>query len=386
MNSTLPLRQPLPSFQPPRFEQKPVVTAGGVDRVLLGSAAGLASLGLVMVFGASFFWGEDRLGDPWAMASRQAFLMCLAGVAGWTLSHVPRSVLRRFAYPFLAVVLVLLALVLIPGIGQVRGGARRWISLGITFEPSELLKPALVIYLAHSLAKKRDRMQSFAYGVLPHLLVVLVPMMLLMGQPDFGATALAALLTGAMLFVAGARPVVLFGPAVAAITAGAALVYSSPYRWKRVMGFLDPFADSLGSGFQLVQSFIAFGSGGVAGVGLGAGRQKLFYLPEAHTDFIFALIGEELGFIGGAMVLLAFAAVAQRGFRLANRAGDAFTSHLAFGITFVITVQAALNIAVVMGCLPTKGMPLPLLSYGGTSLVTTAGMIGILLGISREVR
>jgi cell division protein FtsW len=210
--------------------------------------------------------------------------------------------------------------------------------------------------------------------------------MLLMGQPDFGATALAALLTGAMLFVAGARPVVLFGPAVAAITAGAALVYSSPYRWKRVMGFLDPFADSLGSGFQLVQSFIAFGSGGVTGVGLGAGRQKLFYLPEAHTDFIFALIGEELGFIGGAMVLLAFAAVAQRGFRLANRAGDAFTSHLAFGITFVITVQAVLNIAVVMGCLPTKGMPLPLLSYGGTSLVTTVGMIGILLGISREVR
>jgi cell division protein FtsW len=137
MNSTLPLRQPLPSFHPPRFEQKPVVTAGGVDRVLLGSAAGLATLGLVMVFGASFFWGEDRLGDPWAMASRQTLLMCLAGVAGWTLSHVPQSVLRRFAYPFLAVVLVLLALVLIPGIGQVRGGARRWISLGITFEPTE---------------------------------------------------------------------------------------------------------------------------------------------------------------------------------------------------------------------------------------------------------
>ena len=175
-----------------------------------------------------------------------------------------------------------------------RGGARRWLSLGfVTFEPSELLKPVFVLYLAHSLSRKREKIHSFTYGVLPHLLVALVPMLLLMLQPDFGATAVLALLTGAMLFVAGARAGPLLTLSGLAGAVGFLLVYSSPYRWKRVMGFLDPWDDPLGKGFQLVQSFLAFGSGGVTGVGLGHSKQKLFYLPEGHTDFIFALIGEE---------------------------------------------------------------------------------------------
>jgi cell division protein FtsW len=340
-----------------------------------------------MVFGASFFLGEERFGDPYAMALRQTSFLTLAVVLGLAISRVPPTVLRSFAYPALALVLVLLALVLVPGIGLMRGGARRWLPLGpIAFEPSELLKPALVLYLAHSLARKGDKLSSFGFGVLPHLLVALVPMVLLLLEPDFGATAVVALLTGAMLFVAGARPSHLLTLGAGAGAVGFALVYSSDYRWKRVMGFLDPWDDPLGKGFQLVQSFLAFGSGGVTGVGLGHGRQKLFYLPEGHTDFIFALIGEEMGFLGGSLVLLGFAIVALRGFRLATRAHDAFTSHLAFGLTFVIVVQAALNMAVVTGCLPTKGMPLPLLSYGGSSLVTTVGMIAVLLGISRQVR
>ena len=189
-----------------------------------------------------------------------------------------------------------------------------------------------------------------------------------------------------MLFVAGARPGQLLGLGAIGGSVGFLLVFSSAYRWKRVVAFLDPWDDPLGKGFQLVQSFLAFGSGGVTGVGLGHSKQKLFYLPEGHTDFIFALIGEEMGFIGGALVLLGFVILALRGFRLASRARDPFTSYLAFGFTFVVVMQAALNIAVVMGCLPTKGMPLPLLSYGGSSLVTTVGMIAILLGMSREVR
>lgn len=370
------------------FEQQPlIVTPRGVDRWLLGVSAALASLGVVMVFGASFFLGGERFGDPYAMAVRQTTFLFLAVAIGVVASRVPLSVLRSLAYPALAAVILLLVFVLVPGIGQVRGGARRWLSLGfVTFEPSELLKPVFVLYLAHSLARKREKIHSFTYGVLPHLLVALVPMFLLMLQPDFGATAVLALLTGAMLFVAGARPGQLLTLGGLAGAAGFGLVYFSDYRWKRVMAFVDPWDDPLGKGFQLVQSFLAFGSGGVTGVGLGHSKQKLFYLPEGHTDFIFALIGEEMGFIGGALVLVAFVVLAFRGFRLATRVSDVFTSYLAFGLTFVVVMQAALNIAVVMGCLPTKGMPLPLLSYGGSSLVTTIGMIAILLGISREVR
>lgn len=369
------------------FRQQPVVVQPrGVDLWLLGVSAALALLGLVMVFGASFFLGGERFGDPYAMAMRQTTFLGLAVCLGVVASRVPLPVLRRFAYPALAAVIVLLAFVLVPGIGQVRGGARRWLTLGVTFEPSELLKPVFVLYLAHSLARKRDKIHSFAYGVLPHLIVAAVPMMLLMGQPDFGATAVLALLTGAMLFVAGARILHLLALGVLGGGLGFLAIYSSPYRWARLMGFLDPWADQLGRGFQLVQSYLAFGSGGFAGVGLGHSRQKLFYLPEGHTDFIFALIGEEMGFIGGALVLLGFAILAYRGFRLATRARDAFTSYVAFGLTFVIVMQAVLNMAVVMGLVPTKGLPLPLLSYGGSSLVTTVGMLAVLLGISREVR
>lgn len=371
-----------------RFVQQPVIVSSrGVDRWLLGVSAALACLGLVMVFGASFFLGGERFGDPYMMAMRQTTFLIFAVCIGVVASRVPLSVLRSLAYPALAAVLVLLVFVLVPGIGQVRGGARRWLSLGfVTFEPSEILKPVFVLYLAHSLSRKRDKIESFTYGVLPHLLVALVPMVLLMLQPDFGATAVLALLVGAMLFVAGARTSHLLSLAGLAGGLGFLLVFLSDYRWKRVMAFLDPWADPLGKGFQLVQSFLAFGSGGFAGVGLGHSRQKLFYLPEGHTDFIFALIGEEMGFVGGALVLAAFVVLALRGFRLATRTSDPFTSYLAFGLTFVVVMQAALNIAVVLGCVPTKGMPLPLLSYGGSSLVTTVGMIAVLLGISREVR
>lgn len=369
------------------FAQQPVVVQPqGVDRWMLGVTSALALLGLVMVFGASFFLGGERFGDPYAMALRQTTFLGLAVCLGVVASRVPLAVLRSLAYPALAVTLVLLVLVLVPGIGQRRGGAQRWVTIGLTFEPSELLKPVFVLYLAHSLARKREKVRSFAYGVLPHLIVAAVPMALLMLQPDFGATVVVAFLTGAMLFVAGARLWHLLGLASIGGLLGFLAIYSREYRWARVMGFMDPWADELGRGFQLVQSYLAFGSGGFAGVGLGHGRQKLFYLPEGHTDFIFALIGEEMGFVGGALVLAGFMIFAYRGFRLATRARDAFTGYLAFGLTFAIVLQALLNVAVVMGLIPTKGLPLPLLSYGGSSLLTTVGMIAVLLGISREVR
>lgn len=373
---------------PSELVQRPAGSASRrVDGLLLAMAGALAVGGLLMVFNAAFFLGEERFGDPYALATRQAIFLVIAVALGALVSRVPVAMLRPLAYPALGFVLVLLALVIVPGIGQVRNGAQRWLPLGpVSFEPSELLKPAFVLFLAHTLARKRASITSFSFGVLPPLIIAGVPIALLMQQPDFGASAVIAVVLGAMLFVAGARAAHLLGLAGVGGALGAALVFSSDYRWSRVMAFLDPWADQQGKGFQLVQSLVAMGSGGVAGVGLGDGKQKLFYLPEGHTDFIFALIGEETGLIGGLLVLVAYGVLAIRGFRLAARAPDLFSAYLAFGLTFTIAAQAVLNLAVVMGCLPTKGMPLPLLSYGGSSLVVTVGMLAVLLSLSREVR
>ncbi|MFP6662604.1 MAG: FtsW/RodA/SpoVE family cell cycle protein [Deltaproteobacteria bacterium] len=241
-------------------------------------------------------------------------------------------------------------------------------------------------YRVAMLARKEERMQSFTSGVLPHLLVAAVPVGLLLLEPDFGGAVMILTLTFAMLFVGGAR-VAHLGAMVAAVAPVAVwLVWATPYRLARVLGFLDPFADARGGGFQLVQSFLAFGNGGVTGVGLGSGKQKLFYLPEGHTDFIFAILGESLGLLGAVFVLVCFGAVAWRGFAVAARSLDRFSSLLAFGITFLLVTQAILNIGVVTGLLPTKGMPLPLLSYGGSSMLTTGLLAGILLSLSRETR
>ncbi|MEW6267867.1 MAG: putative lipid II flippase FtsW [Thermodesulfobacteriota bacterium] len=369
-------------------ERRPAVLRGRqVDLLLLGAVLLLVGLGLVMVFEASYFLGAERFGDAYALIRRQTIFIALASGVAFALSRVDPLLLRRVAYPALLATLFLLLLVLVPGIGQVRGGARRWISLGLfAFEPSELMKPVFVLYLAHSLTRKQDRIHSFARGVVPHLVVMVVPVLLLLAQPDFGASAVIALVTVAMLFAGGARLVHLGALALAGLPPALALVWSSPYRWDRVTAFLDPWRDPLGNGFQLVQSFLAFGSGGVLGVGLGNGKQKMFYLPEGHTDFIFSLIGEGLGLVGACLVLLCFGVLAMRGFRVATRSRDCFTRLLAFGLTFLIVGQALLNVAVAVGLMPTKGMPLPLVSYGGSAMLTGGLMIGVLLGLSREAR
>lgn len=367
---------------------RPAVLRGRqVDLWLLGAVLGLLALGLVMVFDASYFLGAERFGSPYALVGRQAVFMCMAAALAFVLSRMDPLLLRRFAYPALFATLFLLVLVLVPGIGQVRGGARRWISLGLfAFEPSELMKPVFVLYLAHSLSRKQQKIHSFLDGVLPHLLMLLVPIVLLLLQPDFGASAVLALVTLAMLFAGGARLGQLLLLGLAALPPALALIWHSPYRWQRVTAFLDPWQDQLGNGFQLVQSFLAFGSGGVLGAGLGNGKQKLFYLPEGHTDFIFSLIGEELGLAGAVVVLLCFGVLAMRGFRVATRSRDCFSRLLAFGLTFLIVGQAMLNISVALGLLPTKGMPLPLVSYGGSAMMSAGLLIGVLLALSREAR
>lgn len=368
--------------------QRPSVLATHrVDPWLLGALGLLVGLGLILVLDASFFLGADLYGDPYAIARRQLGFALVAAAEAALLTRIRSDVYRKFAYPVLILALLLLAAVILPGVGLVRNGAQRWLPLGfIAFQPSELAKVAMVLYLAHSLARKEKRMGSFTYGVLPHMIIAALPAGLLLLEPDFGTAALLVALVFSMLFVAGARLSHLAGMVLLVVPPAIWLVWSSPYRWNRVVGFLDPFADARGSGFQLVQSFLAFGNGGVTGVGLGAGKQKLFWIPEGHTDFIFALLGESLGLLGAVFVLCCFGTVAFRGFSVAARSLDRFSSLLAFGVTFLLVAQAALNIAVVLGLVPTKGMPLPLLSYGGSSMLTTGLLVGILLSLSRETR
>jgi cell division protein FtsW len=368
--------------------QRPlVVSTRAVDGWLLGGVLALLALGLLMVYDASYFLVQERFGDGYLLVRRQLTFACIGiGVAVFAL-RVDIRLMRHLTYPMLGAMILLLVLVLIPGIGIERGGARRWLSTGFfVFEPSELLKPVFVLALAHSVGRKGPRMRGFLDGVVPHLVVAMVPILLLLGQPDFGSAAIILLLTLVMMFVGGARAWHLALPGLAALPAAGALIWHSPYRWRRLVGFLDPWNDPLGAGFQLCQSLLAFGNGGFTGVGLGDSNQKLFYLPEGHTDFIFALIGEELGFVGALAVIACWSLIAMRGFRVALRLGDDFSRLAAFGLTFVLVAQAALNIGVVLGLLPTKGLPLPLMSYGGSSLVTTGLCVGILLRLSREAR
>jgi cell division protein FtsW len=294
------------------------------------------------------------------------------------------DLLERWASLMLPLCVAALLLVLAPGIGAERGGAQRWIALGgFSLQPSEFVKVGVVLYLARWISRHRETMHHFGAGVLPALIGVGACSMLILGQPDFGTAAILGLLLLLMLYVGGARPMhmaaLMFGGVAAMVLA----VQLAPYRMRRLMAFQDPWAHSQDAGFQLVQSLIAFGSGGLDGVGLGQSKQKMLFLPEAHTDFIFALVGEELGLIGALAVLGLFAIVAVRGFRVAARHPDSFASLLAFGLTAVLILSAVVNVGVVLGMLPTKGLPLPFLSYGGSALLATMLEVGLLAALSR---
>ncbi len=354
------------------------------DLWLLIATAGLVGLGTVMVFNASYFYAQDRYGDPFMFVRKHVVFLGCGVAAALAASRVRLQWFERIARPLLLGFIVTLALVLIPGLGVSHGGARRWIGFGpFSLQPSEFAKTVVVLYLAYSIARKRDRMSEFTVGVLPHLIVVGVCVLLVAAQPDFGTAVILVLVMVFMLWGGGARPAHLLGLVLAAApVVGVALVHA-PYRWRRILAFLDPWRYSRDIAFQLVQSLIAFGSGGVTGVGLGESQQKMFFLPEAHTDFIFALIGEELGVCGALLVLGLFAVVGVRGFRIALRHPDSFGSMLAFGLTLVILLEAVVNVGVVVGLLPTKGLALPFLSYGGSALIGTLVQIGMLAALSR---
>jgi cell division protein FtsW len=274
-------------------------------------------------------------------------------------------------------------LVHVPKIGFSAGGSARWIKLGIfSFQPSEFARLSLIIYLAYSLSKKKEHMREFLIGFFPHVIILGVLCMLIIIQPDFGAVVILGIITWIMLFVGGARVFHLAATLLAFIPFGYHFMASAEYRMKRLMSFLDPWQYPSDEGYQIVHSLMAFGTGGIWGTGIGKGYQKLFYLPEPHTDFIFSVIGEELGLIGVICILGLYTLIFWRGIKISINTEDAFGSLLALGITSAIGLQVAINMGVALGLLPTKGLTLPFLSYGGTSLVFSMASIGILMNIS----
>ncbi|OTA41660.1 MAG: stage V sporulation protein E [Symbiobacterium thermophilum] len=344
----------------------------------------LLGIGIVMVYTSSTAIAEADFGNRYYFLVRQAIWVGIGLGAMAFFASVNPWFWQKHSRTALLVAVALLLLVLIPGVGIARLGARRWLGYGqLAFQPSEVAKFAYIMWLATFLARSARGATDFVRGFLPPVAVMGLLFGLIMLQPDLG-TSLTLAGTGVlMLFAAGAHLAHLAGLGVVGAAGVFALARIDEERWSRITAFLNPWADPTDSGYQIIQALLAFGSGGLFGVGLGESRQKYFYLPERHTDMIYAVLGEELGFIGAALVLLLFLAFAWRGYRIAIQAPDRFSSLLAAGVTSLITLQAALNIAVVTASIPSTGIPLPFLSYGGTSLLITLSGVGILLGVSR---
>ncbi|HPC73185.1 MAG TPA: putative lipid II flippase FtsW [Syntrophales bacterium] len=352
------------------------------DFIIIASTLTLIAFGTVMIYSSSYIIATQKFGDGYYFLKKQVFFLILGLTAMICLAKLPYTHLRKAAYGGLAVSAILLIALFIPGLGAKVGGARRWLRLGVlSFQVSEFVKVCLVIFLAHFLAKKADRVKEWRIFV-PPLLIVGILAGLVLKQPDFGTAVLMVGLMLFLLYLAGCRLLHLGILFAAFIPAAVFLVWQKSYRLARWKTFLDPWQDPQKSGFQIIQSFLSFGSGGAFGVGLGDGMQKLFYLPEPHTDFILSIIGEETGLIGIAAVITLFAVLICRGFMIAFRVPDLFGSLLASGLTILIAMEAFINIAGVMGLVPTKGMALPFVSYGGTSLIMSLALVGILLNLS----
>ncbi len=355
------------------------------DRLLLFIMLLLVAFGALMIYSSTSVvtpvFAKRHIGEFYYF-KRHLFTMLLGALALLFAYRLKPSVLRKAAVPLLVFSFVLLLAVFLPHVGVTAGGARRWIRLWpTTFQPSELVKLAMVIFLARYMSLPDYNTEKFSSFIKP-LVVMAVFQLVFLKQPDFGSTMSLALLTLAMLFVSGMKLRYIASVLVLAIP----VIYKlalEPYRLRRITSFLDPWKDPLGSGFQLAQSFISLGSGGIAGLGLGESRQKLAFLPASHTDFIFCLVGEELGLVGASVLIALFIFLFVRGISIASATRDKFVSYLAYGLTLMISLQALINFAVVTGLVPTKGLPLPFMSYGGSALLVNMAAIGLLLRISR---
>ncbi len=360
------------------------------DSVTLGLVAALTLVGLVMVTSASMSIAARSMGDPFYFLERQ-FIFTLAGLLlAWMVTRVPTELWDKYSLPLLLLGLLLLTLVLIPGLGARVNGARRWLRIGVlNFQVSELAKVLVLTWVCSYCVRKRAELETTLPGLLKPFALLSVTALLLLIEPDFGAATVLFATGFAVLFIAGARLRYVISLVSAAAVAFALLALTSSYRLKRLLIFLHPFDDPFNGGFQLTQSLIAIGRGSWFGVGLGSSVQKLFYLPEAHTDFVFAVLAEELGLVGVTGVIALFVALVWRAFhisRMAAQAGMRFQAYLAVGFGIWLGLQACVNIGVNMGVLPTKGLTLPLLSYGRSSLLVSLAWLGVLLRIYHEVK
>jgi len=354
------------------------------DFILFLTVMSLLSIGVVMVFSASEYSTLVNYNDSFYFFKRQLVWALLGLIAMRIVMKYNYWHLKHYILPILTIAFILLILVLIPGIGREVNGARRWIAVGpIPFAPAELVKLCIIIFTAYGLSRQKDMVQNFSKGVLPYLIVMSLAAGLILIQPDLGTAMSLAGIVFVMIFAAGARMTHLGGLVAAGLAAVGLAIAVEPYRLRRFLAFLDPWADPQGAGFHTIQGLYAIGSGGLFGLGLGQSKQKFLYLPENHTDFIFAIIGEELGFIGASLVIVLFILFIWRGLKIAVTSTDPFASLLATGITAWVGVQSVINIGVVTGSLPVTGIPLPFISFGGTSLLFTMIGVGILLNISQ---
>ncbi|MUK89530.1 stage V sporulation protein E [Ornithinibacillus sp. L9] len=362
------------------MKDKPDYTLFAIIMILL-------IVGIIMVFSSSYVWAEYKYSDTFYFLKRQLLFAGAGIVAMFFTMMTPYNTWGKYAKVILLFCFFLLLIVLIPGIGMTRGGAQSWIGVGaFSIQPSEFMKLGMIMFLSAYLAAKQKYITSFKKGFFPSLMLVFTAFGLIMLQPDLGTGMVLVLTSMLIIFVAGARISHFIGLAIFGLIGFALLILSAPYRISRITAFLNPWEDPLGDGFQIIQSLYAIGPGGLMGVGLGESLQKYFYLPEPQTDFIFAILGEELGFIGGSFVIGLFALLFWRGIKIALEAPDLFGRFLALGIVSMLTIQVMINVSVVIGLIPVTGITLPFLSYGGSSLTLTLCSVGILLNISRYTK
>jgi cell division protein FtsW len=352
------------------------------DVKLLFPVLFLVGIGIVLVFSASSALALKKFGTDSYFLKKQALFALLGVVALVICRHFPYRFLRYLAYPLLILALVFLAAIQIPEFGYSAGGAIRWFRFkSFTFQPSELARFSMIIYLAYSMSRKMDKIKDFYVGFLPHALVFGMFAALIIIQPDFGSVVILGAVFWIMLFAGGVRISHLMASLFLIIPITYYLMVNAEYRIKRIMSFLNPWQYPSDEGYQIVHSLMAFGTGGIWGTGIGKGYQKLFYLPEPHTDFIFSVIGEELGLLGVLTILGLYVLIFWRGISIARNSRDSFGSFVAIGLTTAIGLQVCVNTGVALGLLPTKGLTLPFLSYGGTSLLINMASIGILMNI-----
>ena len=352
------------------------------DVKLLFAVLFLVGIGIVMVYSASSALALKQYGSDFHFLKKQALFSLLGIMALVVCRHIPFRIYRVLTYPLLIIGLLLITAVQFSGLGIEAGGSSRWLRLGpLTFQPVEVARLALIVFMAYSLEKKRDVLDQFSLGFMPHVMVLALFTIALMLQPDFGSVVIFSTLVWIMMFMGGVPIRHLLSAFILTAPLAYYLMVSETYRIKRLISFLDPWQYPAGEGYQIIHSLMAFGTGGLWGTGIGKGYQKLFYLPEPHTDFIFAVIGEELGFWGVVFILALYGVVLWRGIRIACRCDDHFGMLLAAGITSAIGLQVSINTGVSLGLLPTKGLTLPFLSYGGTSLLLNMACVGILMNI-----